>query len=249
MSNKTYADLVWEKAHEADIAAMSFFVVYVREHGCHGTTYFECQADDADHAKEQAQDAYPGASVLDVTKDPDYIIFSAYELRASIDGLGGYWSNEDGWGDLASATAFKNHERNLFSLPLADAQFVLKAKAIADAEVQKTHVRLVLDVSYDDMGISPRVLQNMLEQMVSHAIGNGALTGGLEATVDEWTVSTATIPGDAMDLDEEEVASWLSSQMEDGQIDPARIPVLMARYALTDSAQMKAELAERMGLL
>lgn len=48
------------------------------------------------------------------------------------------------------------------------------------------------------------------------------------------------------ELAEEDVARWLSRQIEDGQMMLEDIPQLMARYALADPAQMRAEIAERM---
>jgi len=63
------------------------------------------------------------------------------------------------------------------------------------------------------------------------------------------TVSAGS--GDAVadragDPDEDEIADWLSRQIEDGAMKLEDIPRLMARYALADPNDMKAELAERM---
>lgn len=62
---------------------------------------------------------------------------------------------------------------------------------------------------------------------------------------------TAAGSGDATaeragDPDEDEIADWLSRQIKDGAMSLEDIPRLMARYALADPNDMKAELAERM---
>ena len=53
-----------------------------------------------------------------------YVIYSQSETES--DGIASYWSNEFGWVDLASATAFSEAERNLYAnwLPLPDGEFV-----------------------------------------------------------------------------------------------------------------------------
>lgn len=50
----------------------------------------------------------------------------------------------------------------------------------------------------------------------------------------------------AMQLEEEDIARWLSRQIEDGHMALEDIPQIMARYALADPAQMSVEIAERM---
>lgn len=46
--------------------------------------------------------------------------------------------------------------------------------------------------------------------------------------------------------DEDEIADWLSRQIEDGCIKLEDIPRLMAKYAMANPAEMRAEFAERM---
>lgn len=47
-------------------------------------------------------------------------------------------------------------------------------------------------------------------------------------------------------IDENSIKEWLSSQINGGHMELERLPMLMARYALTDPAQMREEIAERM---
>lgn len=49
-----------------------------------------------------------------------------------------------------------------------------------------------------------------------------------------------------LDLGEDDIAGWVSRQIEDGHMALEDIPQLMARYALADPAQMMVEIAERM---
>lgn len=123
-----------------------------------------------------------------------------------------------------------------------------KDNLIANASDQNTHIRLVLEVSYEANGVPVDVLADMLEQMVTRNIGDGGLTGSLDAVVEEWKVTATTVSPEAQALDEDLVADWIASQVESGNVSPEDIPQLMARYALEDSAQMREELAERMGL-
>jgi predicted negative regulator of RcsB-dependent stress response len=49
------------------------FTVILQEHGSVGWTYFTVsQADNAEHAEEQAENAYPGCKVLWVNEGEDY---------------------------------------------------------------------------------------------------------------------------------------------------------------------------------
>lgn len=48
------------------------------------------------------------------------------------------------------------------------------------------------------------------------------------------------------DPGEDEIAEWLSRQIEDGAIKLEDIPRLMAKYAMTDPDVLRAEFAERM---
>lgn len=48
------------------------------------------------------------------------------------------------------------------------------------------------------------------------------------------------------DPGEDEIADWLSRRIEDGDLKLEDIPRLMARYALANPDDMRAEIAERM---
>lgn len=82
---------------------------------------FECQAEDADHAVEQAEDAYPGCEIVSFARFEDkplvYVIYSPNE--SAISGGAGFWSNEDGWTELEGATQFTHAEKRSMHLPIA----------------------------------------------------------------------------------------------------------------------------------
>lgn len=85
------------------------------------TLHFDCLADDKNHAIEQAQNAYPGCAVLNVTpigkvKDR-YCIFSLNE--AEINDSCGFWSNSEGWTTAEDAGTFSAEERLRLTLPLS----------------------------------------------------------------------------------------------------------------------------------
>ena len=81
-----------------------------------GRYFFSCLAEDSDHASDQAKNSYPEDEVVSVELQ-EYVIYSRSEAEASGDGAG-FWSNEDGWGELESATLFTQSERNALQLPL-----------------------------------------------------------------------------------------------------------------------------------
>jgi len=95
---------------------------------------FECMADDADHAAEQAENAYPGCCVLHcaVNEDAELVIYSGNEA-AHNDGAG-FWSNADGWVSRDSAMLFAARDCQRLCLPQAlgeDARWLPAVSALA----------------------------------------------------------------------------------------------------------------------
>lgn len=107
-------------------------------------------------------------------------------------------------------------------------------------------LHLVLEVRYRDAVGEVEHLVGNLYRLVSRGTGEGLLTGDLEAYVDTHAshVFQVTAPADA--LDEEQIASWVSRQIEEGHFALEELPLRMARWALTHPAQMRNEIAERM---
>ena len=62
----------WLDANELTIDLINYRVQLIEEGAEEGEdgeypfTYFECQAEDSDHAEEQAQNAYPNCDIIDI---------------------------------------------------------------------------------------------------------------------------------------------------------------------------------------
>ncbi|NMG77571.1 hypothetical protein [Aromatoleum diolicum] len=61
-----------------------------------------------------------------------YVIYSESEFTSEGDGAGGFWSVEDGWGPLKTATRFSREEMAVYKLPFCPA---LDAVWIPEAEI------------------------------------------------------------------------------------------------------------------
>lgn len=120
---------------------------------------------------------------------------------------------------------------------------------MTDTLPDQANINFTLSVTIDANGESHEDLKHHIEKSFQHAIETGALTGHSMATVDDYTVETKLIVPEAAALDEDEIANWLSMQIEDGHMRLEDLSKLMARYALSEPGDMRMELAERMGLL
>ena len=110
-------------------------------------------------------------------------------------------------------------------------------------------LRATIEVRLDAAGVPPQALREQLQRSLERAIGEGALSGHTEATVDEYDLQVTLIEQPAADLDQDELRDWLASQIESGNTSLESLPRQLARYALTDPGAMRLELAERMGRL
>lgn len=120
---------------------------------------------------------------------------------------------------------------------------------MTDTLPDQANINFTLSVTIDANGESHEELRRHIEKSLQYAIDTGALTGHSMATVDEHSFQTKLIGPEAAALDEDEIASWLSIQIEDGHMRLEDLSKLMARYALSEPGDMRMELAERMGLL
>lgn len=152
-----------------------FCVTLNEEPGDEFELVFHCMAEDAGHAAEQAEDAYPGCTVLNCT--------------------------------------------------------------------EKVRVRLTLDVTYDLNGVGAEAMRDRLYRMCMRAIGDGMLTGGTDATVDEYSMVAALVE---KPLTEGEVADFMRQRIENGQLQPEDIALRLARYGLMEVPAFVAEMRERM---
>ena len=110
------------------------YLVKVVDTKSQAETPWKCFAEDDEHAISQAKDHFPYKGTLfrpavridHWPASARFVVFSLSEAHVggfpddpdSID-VPGYWSNESGWGLLASASVFTEEEMATFSLPMA----------------------------------------------------------------------------------------------------------------------------------
>lgn len=100
---------------------LPFRVVLLEDRLAEAPIFYECMAEDFEHAKDQARDAYPECQVLcdDIGQESPwattYLIFSPSEFVRNP--FSGYWSVEQGWTSAAQATAFSGTELRNVTMP------------------------------------------------------------------------------------------------------------------------------------
>ncbi len=110
------------------------------------------------------------------------------------------------------------------------------------------HIRFTLDIVLDANGEDHEYLAQRMNSAFGRAIGDGAITGESAAETDVVDAKTVLLTPQAAALDEDQVTTWITDLIESGSMRLEDLPRLMARYALSDPAEMREEIAERMGL-
>lgn len=108
-----------------------------------------------------------------------------------------------------------------------------------------TTIRMTLDVTYAFNGESEERVIECLKRAVDHAIGNGLLTNGTKAEVESHSTQVAVR---ALPLSEDELAVFMLSRIETGDLALEDIPTRLARYGLMAPDAFIEEMRERMGL-
>ncbi|MFW7348460.1 MAG: hypothetical protein ACODTU_20470 [Pigmentiphaga sp.] len=111
------------------------------------------------------------------------------------------------------------------------------------------NVRLTLDVSYilNDEDLDDVLIR--LERRCELAIGDGMLTGELNAEVDTWSINVSAPPSKAESAAlEAEIATFMQQRIEDGNLGAEDISVRLARYGLMAPEAFADEMHERMGM-
>ena len=109
--------------------------------------------------------------------------------------------------------------------------------------------QVVVDVTYE--GVADENLQPLeigLSRNLDRFVGSGGLTPDGIEQVRTYQTEVITLSPAAAALTEDEIATWLSLQIESGAMGLESLTTLMARYALANPADMRNELAERMQL-
>jgi hypothetical protein len=108
-------------------------------------------------------------------------------------------------------------------------------------------IQIVIDAKYIGDEEDLKWLKASVEAEVQRAIAAGLLSHG-HATPEVFETKVIGTRQEEVDLSEEEVSTWIEGSIESCSISLEEVPDLMARYALTPPAEMRSELAERMGL-
>lgn len=91
-------------------------------------------------------------------------------------------------------------------------------------------------------------MRPILRRLVLQHIGPRLLTSDLpHVELEDYQYSVVQLSEGAESLYEDEIAEWISLQIESGSFDLEDLPRRMARWALSSPADMRNELAERMG--
>jgi hypothetical protein len=121
--------------------------------------------------------------------------------------------------------------------------------ASSNSTCNRHHAVLNFSVSYELDGEQPGVLNAMLESAAQHLIANGLITGGTDAVMADHEIKVLPLSDAAAKLDEENLASFLLGQIESGNQKLEALVSQMARLALAHPAEVRAEFAERMGVI
>lgn len=116
----------------------------------------------------------------------------------------------------------------------------------AGEEVRIVRTTVEVEVAAKSVEVSEIALG--IKARLSSFVDGRALAGESGAALGRVECRTEVVSPAAAALDEDEVAIFLSSPLESGSMRLEDVPRLMARYALSDPAQMREEFAERMGL-
>ena len=108
-------------------------------------------------------------------------------------------------------------------------------------------IQIVIDAMYLGEEADLKWLKESVEAEVQRAIAAGLLSHG-HATPEVYETKVIGTRQEEVDLSEKEVSTWIEGSIESCSMSLEEVPVLMARYALASPAEMRSELAERMGL-
>jgi hypothetical protein len=108
-------------------------------------------------------------------------------------------------------------------------------------------IRFSANIVLDLNGESAQAMAERIKEAVYEAtFGSGIVTGSTRAEINEHDFDVVLLTPEALSIDEASLAEWLSHQIEGGHMALEDVPKKLARYALSDPADMRNELAERM---
>lgn len=115
-----------------------------------------------------------------------------------------------------------------------------------DGDIITIHYTLSADIVTN--GEDPEFLRNRFNSAMERAVGYGAITGETSAVCDEYSAETVLISQAAANLSEADIVEWLTDKIADGNMTVEQLVEMYAKAALSSEAEMRSELAERMGL-
>lgn len=112
----------------------------------------------------------------------------------------------------------------------------------------KARIQLTFDVTVDLDSTPVADIEAHMKRIAEHAIENGMVTANTSAEIDDYTISIGQLPleGNTPAV-EAVVAAHLRGRIEDGNLDPAELAVLAARYGMVDPSYFVDEMTERTG--
>lgn len=188
-----------------------------------GTWPFECMAEATEHAEEQAQNAYPQATVLHCVCTQGRAAWA----RTLKSGQVVWWSDPDSGhasgyfnlDELDSADGEEGDEVWAVMSPIqAEVAFDTRAPITEVWPPDERHfvaMEMTLNVTFELNGVSPTDMLNGLEKRVFDHIGNGMLSGNTPAEAHHWAFQTTIEPGsfpEALKGDNTDQGRYLAQQ-------------------------------------
>lgn len=109
-------------------------------------------------------------------------------------------------------------------------------------------VGVSLNVIYREEGSDGERIKSIVDGVVASAVGGGLLEADGYGEVITWDASVDVLSTESRGLDEDDIAQWLESRVEDGELSVEDLARLAARYALANRAQLLNEIAERIAM-
>lgn len=161
---------------------------------------FDCQAEDADHAAEQAQNAYPGCEIIHCAHF-DELVFDhvVYSPSESANGAG-FWSPQKGWVGLDQASWFTKDQTELFRLPEAKGN---DAKWVTFDEAKSLNTQEIAQVMEGNVSWPPEADAAFSQ---SEAIKAEYLASGCEASDVDFAVRR--LMAECADIFKDDRAAW-----------------------------------------
>lgn len=173
-----------------------------------------------------------------------FVIYSRSESDAT---EAGFWSNKDGWVDFTQADVFSEVEKAAFSLPHSAGMDAVWMPRFEAEKLYSTAAPVSFQVKADFSlylrGVSPEEMQDRLQNVIEKAFENGTITGGTNAEVVRYGVTTHLAPVAAS---EDEMTNFMKFRLENSEWESDDIPVRLARFGLMDPIDFVNEMRERM---